>query len=56
VDITACSPSELAAVRRQIGAAFQGGALFNSLSVAENVALPLRELTNLADPTIELMV
>jgi phospholipid/cholesterol/gamma-HCH transport system ATP-binding protein len=56
VDITTCSPPELAAVRRQLGVAFQAGALFNSLSVADNVALPLQELTRLADSTIELMV
>jgi phospholipid/cholesterol/gamma-HCH transport system ATP-binding protein len=56
VDITSCAPSELAAVRRRIGVAFQAGALFNSLSVADNVALPLQELTHLADSTIELMV
>lgn len=56
VDITTCSPSELASVRRRIGVAFQSGALFNSLSVADNVALPLQELTHLADSTIELMV
>jgi len=56
VDITSCSPSELGAVRRRIGVAFQAAALFNSLSVEENVALPLRELTRLADSTIKLMV
>jgi phospholipid/cholesterol/gamma-HCH transport system ATP-binding protein len=56
VDITTCSPSELGAVRRRIGMAFQAAALFNSLSVAENVALPLRELTHLADSTIKLVV
>ncbi|MFN0103766.1 MAG: ABC transporter ATP-binding protein [Bryobacteraceae bacterium] len=56
VDITTCSQSGLAAVRRRIGVAFQAGALFNSLTVADNVALPLRELTHLADSTIELMV
>jgi len=56
VDITSCSPSELAAVRRRIGVAFQAAALFNSLSVEENVALPLRELTRLADSTIKLTV
>jgi len=56
VDITCCSPSELGAVRRRIGVAFQAAALFNSLSVEENVALPLRELTRLADSTIKLMV
>jgi len=46
----------LAAVRRRIGVAFQAAALFNSLSVEENVALPLRELTRLADSTIKLTV
>jgi phospholipid/cholesterol/gamma-HCH transport system ATP-binding protein len=56
VDITSCSPSELGAIRRRIGVAFQGGALFNSLSVEDNVALPLRELTQLAEPTIKLVV
>ena len=56
VDITCCSPSELGAVRRRIGVAFQAGALFNSMSVEENVALPLRELTRLADSTIKLVV
>ena len=56
VDITRCSRSELVAVRRRIGVAFQAGALFNSLSVEENVALPLRELTRLADSTIKLVV
>ncbi len=56
VDIISCDPSELAAVRRRIGVAFQASALFNSLSVADNVALPLQELTHLADSTIQLMV
>ena len=56
VDITCCSQSELGEVRRHIGVAFQAGALFNSLSVEENVALPLRELTRLADSTIKLVV
>jgi phospholipid/cholesterol/gamma-HCH transport system ATP-binding protein len=56
VDITSCSKSELAAVRRRIGVAFQAGALFNSLSVEDNVALPLRELTRLAESTIKLVV
>src|SRR3954449_10423451 len=41
-----------AADRRRI----PGGALFNSLSIADNVALPLQELTALADSTIELIV
>ncbi len=56
VDITSCSSSDLAAIRRRIGVAFQGAALFNSLTIAENVALPLQELTQLADPIVALMV
>ena len=56
VDVTSCSGPELGAVRRRIGVAFQAAALFNSLSVHDNIALPLRELTQLADSTIELVV
>ncbi len=56
VDITHWSPAELGAVRRRIGVAFQAAALFNSLTVEENVALPLQELTRLAESTIKLVV
>jgi phospholipid/cholesterol/gamma-HCH transport system ATP-binding protein len=56
VDINRCTASELKAVRRTMGVAFQEAALFNSLSIEENVALPLRELTTLADPVIEIMI
>ena len=41
---------------RSIGVLFQSGALFNSMSVADNVALPLREHTDLPEETIEIMV
>ena len=56
VDITRCSPAELKKVRLSIGVAFQSAALFNSLSVQDNVALPLREHTKLAPSIIDLMV
>jgi phospholipid/cholesterol/gamma-HCH transport system ATP-binding protein len=56
VDITHCAAAELKAVRRSVGVAFQSAALFNSLSVEDNVALPLREHTRLAPSIIELMV
>jgi phospholipid/cholesterol/gamma-HCH transport system ATP-binding protein len=56
VDITRCSPAELKEVRHSIGVAFQSAALFNSLSVENNVALPLREHTRLAPSIISLMV
>jgi phospholipid/cholesterol/gamma-HCH transport system ATP-binding protein len=39
-----------------MGVVFQEAALFNSLTVEDNVALPLRELTPLAEPVIEIMV
>src|SRR5690348_4115937 len=56
IDITRCSPAQLKNVRRSIGVAFQSAALFNSLSVEENVALLLREHTALAPSIIDLMV
>jgi phospholipid/cholesterol/gamma-HCH transport system ATP-binding protein len=54
-DINRCSPAELKSIRRGMGVAFQSGALFGSMSIEENVGLPLRELTTLADPVIEIM-
>ena len=54
-DITRISAQEMFALRRQMGVSFQGGALFNSMSVAENVALPLREHTELDENTIQIM-
>lgn len=56
VDITACSSSNLKKIRHSIGVAFQSAALFNSLTVEENVALPLHEHTALAPSIIDLMV
>src|SRR3954465_4777758 len=47
---------ELDDYRRSIGVLFQSGALFNSMSVADNVALPLREHTDLPEETIAIMV
>lgn len=54
-DIAALDNREMYALRRQTGVAFQGGALFSSLTVAENVELPLREHTRLDDRTIRIM-
>jgi phospholipid/cholesterol/gamma-HCH transport system ATP-binding protein len=45
-DLYAASEAELAALRRRLGMAFQNGALFGSMTVAENVELPLAELTD----------
>ena len=43
-------------LRKKMGMSFQGGALFGSLTVGENVALPLREHTPLDNSTIEIIV
>jgi phospholipid/cholesterol/gamma-HCH transport system ATP-binding protein len=56
IDITRCSEAEMKSVRHSIGVAFQSAALFNSLSVEDNIALPLREHTKLAPSIIELIV
>lgn len=55
IDITR-STAELKAVRHSLGVAFQSAALFNSLSVEDNVALTLREHTKLAPSIIDLVV
>ena len=55
VDITSCSRAELRELRRAMGISFQSAAMFNSMTVGDNVALPLREHTKLAEPTIRLM-
>ena len=46
---------ELFKLRRRIGVAFQSGALFNSMTVGQNVELPLRENTKLDENTIRIM-
>jgi phospholipid/cholesterol/gamma-HCH transport system ATP-binding protein len=48
-EISALSGPELSRVRRRIGFLFQNAALFDSISVGENVAFPLRRHTRLAD-------
>ncbi|MHB8500319.1 MAG: ABC transporter ATP-binding protein [Candidatus Acidiferrales bacterium] len=55
-NIAAISDSEMDEIRKKIGMSFQGGALFGSMTVGENVALPLREHTKLEDSTIEIML
>src|SRR5579863_2222423 len=55
-DIAAISRAEMDEIRKKIGMAFQGGALFGSMTVGDNVALPVREHTKLEASTIEIMV
>jgi len=49
-DMWQAADSEVAAVRRRFGMTFQDGALFSSLTVAQNVAVPLAEHTAIAPP------
>jgi phospholipid/cholesterol/gamma-HCH transport system ATP-binding protein len=50
------SEAGLDPVRKKIGILFQGGALYNSMTVGENVALPLREHSNLNEHVIKIIV
>ena len=54
-DVTRLGREELVELRRHVGVLFQSGALFNSMSVGDNVALPLREHTRLEESTIQIM-
>ncbi len=55
-DITRMGEGEMEAYRKRFGMLFQGGALLNSLSVRDNIALPLREHTRLDEKIIGVMV
>jgi len=54
-DFTSMNEDERIELRKRMGMCFQGSALLNSISVGENVALPLREHTKLEESTIEIM-
>jgi phospholipid/cholesterol/gamma-HCH transport system ATP-binding protein len=54
-DLGKASDRELAEVRKKMGLSFQGGALIGSLTVGENIALPLLEHSTLAPSTVEVM-
>ena len=51
-DIAHLNEAELNHVRQRFGMLFQGAALFDSLTVGENIALPMREHTRLGDAEI----
>jgi len=54
-DICCMSEPQFDLLRPKIGMLFQSAALFNSMTIEENVSLPLRELTQLEDSTIRIM-
>jgi phospholipid/cholesterol/gamma-HCH transport system ATP-binding protein len=53
IDITKLKSKDLYAMRSRFGVLFQGGALLDSLTIAENVAFPLREKTGMAESAIK---
>ncbi|MDH5523917.1 MAG: ABC transporter ATP-binding protein [Desulfobulbaceae bacterium] len=54
-DINKMSELEMHGLRREMGVAFQGGALFGSMTVGQNVCLPLMEHTQLDEKTMRIM-
>ncbi|RKY42100.1 MAG: ABC transporter ATP-binding protein [Candidatus Makaraimicrobium thalassicum] len=55
-DITDFYGPDLDEVRKKIGMSFQSSALFDSMTVAENVSLAIREHTKLEDSVIDIMI
>ncbi len=56
VDIAEQDPKLMQQVRMGTGMLFQAGALFGSMTLAENIALPLQKYTNLSKDMIDLIV
>lgn len=54
-DIARLSSAEWRELRKKMGVSFQGGALFSSMTVGDNVCMPLREHTRLDEKTIRIM-
>lgn len=55
-DLAKLGRREMFELRKKMGVAFQGGALFSSMTVGENIMLPLYEHTQLDRQTMEIMV
>ena len=56
VDVGSLDNKDLLELRKRMGMLFQGGALFDSLSVGDNVGLPLREHTKVDETQVALVV
>ncbi|MCO6412028.1 MAG: ABC transporter ATP-binding protein [Thiogranum sp.] len=54
-DISKLRSGEWLQLRKKIGVSFQGGALFNSMNVGDNVCMPLREHTSLDERTMRII-
>jgi phospholipid/cholesterol/gamma-HCH transport system ATP-binding protein len=56
VNIAGMDENEFNTVRKKFGILFQSGALFNSMTLAENVALPLREHSDVDESVVDIVV
>lgn len=56
VDIAPLNENELYPIRRKVAYAFQGGALFDSMTVYDNLAYPLREHNQLSEKEIQIEI
>jgi phospholipid/cholesterol/gamma-HCH transport system ATP-binding protein len=56
VDLTHMDEQEMNALRKRFGILFQSGALFNSMTVADNIALPLKEHSAVDTSIIDIVV
>lgn len=55
-DVHGVGEDDLRSVKKRFGILFQSGALYNSMTVGENIALPLREHTDLDEEIIRIIV
>ena len=55
-DLSTLGENDLQALRNRYGVLFQNGALFSALTVAENIAVPLKEQTNFSSSDIQEIV
>jgi phospholipid/cholesterol/gamma-HCH transport system ATP-binding protein len=55
-EITAMEAADLREIKKRYGVTFQHGALFSSLTVAQNITLPVVEALDLEEPTLERLV
>ena len=56
IEVASLNETELLELREQMGMLFQGGALFDSMTIGENVGLALREHTPMPEKQVELVV
>ena len=55
-DITSCDETHFQKILRKIGVLYQSSALLGSMTLAENVALPIQEYTSLEEKSVDTMV